>query len=136
MESKKVLSDDIAIQEIKTFLSDYLDAEFDVKKDYPKVLDAVVTGRLILSDDGPIYNLIKPINESSDEFKVSELKFKTRILPNTMASLAKGIDLKNDAVKYSLVCISHIIGMASVMELDKFSKKDYGLIQELSTVFM
>lgn len=136
MESKKVLSEDIAIQEVKTFLSDYLDAEFDVKRDYPKVLEAVVTGRLILSDDGPVYNLLKPINEDSLDYKVSELKFKTRILPNTMANLAKGIDLKNDAVKYSLVCISHIIGMASVMELDKFSKKDYGLIQELSTVFM
>ena len=106
-----------------------------MEKDYPKTLDALVNGRLSIVNNAPVYNLITPINKET-EFEVKTLDFKTRILPNTMASLARGIDLKNDAVTYSLVCISHIIGLASVKELDKFIKKDYQLIQELATVFM
>jgi len=136
---KHVISEEIAIEEIKSYLSNFeIELNNDeVKENYPKVLQSVMEGRLVFDSDlTPNYELLSPMNPDSIEFKVTHIKFKTRILPTTMASLARGLDLKKDAVNYSLVLISHIVGFSTITELDKLSKKDYSLIQELAPVFM
>lgn len=131
------MSEELATSEIHDYLLNYVDGEIDVKTDYPKTLDAVMNGRLSFESDlTPVYKLIEPLYPESVENKISELRFKTRVKPTATATLAKGIDLKLDAVKYSLVLIAHISGLASMNELDNLSKKDYALIQELTPVFM
>lgn len=136
---KNVINEELAINEFKSYLSNFeidLNNE-EVKESYPKVLQSIMDGRLSFDSDLiPNYELLNPLNPDSLEFKVNNIKFKTRILPTTMASLARGLDLKKDSVNYSLVLISHIIGFSTVTELDKLSKKDYSLIQELAPVFM
>jgi len=134
--SKEVISEEIAIKVISDYLLNFLDGEIDVKKDYPKTLNAVMYGRLNFSDDLiPKYNLLESINKGT-EFEKKELVFKTRVKPTDTAHLAKGIDLKTDSVRYSLVLIAHIIGVATINELDSLSKKDYAFVQEFSPVFM
>ena len=135
-DSKQVISEEIAINEIKEYLSNFVDGEINVKENYSKVLDAVMHGRLVFSDDLiPTYTLLQPLNKGT-EFEKKELVLKTRVKPTDTAHLAKGIDLKNDSVRYSLVLIAHIIGVATINELDNLSKKDYSFVQELAPVFM
>jgi len=136
-KTKPVISEELASNEIHEYLLNFVDGEINVKENYPKTLDAVMCGRLSFEKDlTPVYTLIEPLNAESIEFKQNELRFKTRVKPTSTATLAKGIDLKTDAVKYSLVLIAHIIGVASINELDNLSKKDWALIQELTPVFM
>ena len=130
------ISKEVAVKEIKDYLSDFLEVEFDVENDYPKVLKAVMSGNLSFNEEKrPVYTLIEPINKGT-EFEVKELILKNRVLPSVGADLAKGIDLQKEAFRYGLVVTAHICGFASYKELDKLSKKDYQLIQELAPVFM
>ncbi len=133
-EFKPVISKELAIQEVGEYLSDYVNGVFDVENDYPNILNAVMFGRLSFKDGVSTYKLIEPIN-SGTEFAQNEVTFKTRVKPSDTARLAKGIDLKNDTVKYGLVVTAHVVGLASYYELDNFCKKDYLLIQELAPVF-
>ena len=126
---------ELAIQELNDYLVNYVDGDFDVQKDYPKTLQALIDGRLTFEDGAPVYELIFPMFKGTENEK-NKLTFKTRVLPSSTASLAKGIDLKTDAVRYSLVVTAHIVGLASFKELDHLSKKDYALVQELSMVFI
>lgn len=136
MEAKtQSITKELAVDEIKKYLSDFVETEFDVEKDYPKILNAVIDGRLVLGESGPVYSLINPINVGT-EFEQHKLEFKTRVLPSTGANLAKGIDLKNDQITYGLIVTAHITGFANHRELDKLSKKDFQLVQELAPVFM
>lgn len=135
-EVKQVIGEEIAIKEINDYLLNFIDGNVDVKEQYPKTLDAVMSGRLVFNDLVPVYTLIEPLNPQSVDFKKTELTFKTRVKPTDTATLAKGIDLKTDSVKYSLVLIAHIIGVASINELDNLCKKDFALVQELTPVFM
>ncbi len=134
--TKQVIVEEVAIKEIREYLLNYVDGEIDVKSDYPKTLDAVMQGRLVFSDDLiPTYILLESINKGT-EFEKKELVFRTIIKPTDTATLAKGIDLKLDSVRYSLVLMAHLAGLASLNELDNLSKKDYSFIQEFSPVFM
>lgn len=127
---------EVAIEELKNYLSDFLEDDFDVEKDYPRVLKAVMDGRLSFNEEKrSVYTLIEPINKGT-EFETKELILKNRVLPSVGADLAKGIDFQKEALKYGLTVTAHICGFASYKELDKLSKKDLQLIQELAPVFM
>jgi hypothetical protein len=131
-----LISKDLAVEELNEYLANFIEGDFNVEKDYPKILKAVCSGNLTFNEDLiPKYKLITALNRDT-EFQVDEITFITRILPTMTAKLARGVDLKNDAVRYSLVVTAHIIGFASINELDKLSKRDYELIQELSMVFI
>lgn len=133
---KSVISQELAVEELRNYLSNFVDGEIEVEKNYKNCLNALIDGRLVFSEDLiPTYQLLNPINKDTD-FHTSEIKFKTRILPTMTAKLAKGVDLKEDAIRYSLVVTAHIIGFGSIFELDKLSKKDYSLVQELAMVFI
>ncbi|ASD51613.1 hypothetical protein [Flavobacterium phage V157] len=131
------INKEIAIEELKTYLSNFVDGEIDVEKEYPKSLQALMSGNLTIDDNTleARYKLLEVVNCGS-EFQMESVTFKTRVKPSDTARLAKNIDLKNDAVRYGLVVTAHIIGLASYVELDYFCKKDYQLIQELSSVFI
>lgn len=130
------INKEIAVEELRSYLSNFVDVE-DVEKEYPKSLQALMSGNLTIDDNTleASYKLLEVVNPGA-EFQIESVTFKTRVKPSDTARLAKNIDLKNDAVRYGLVVTAHIIGLASYVELDHFCKKDYQLIQELSSVFM
>jgi hypothetical protein len=106
-----------------------------LKETYPDVLEAIVDGYLSFDEDGlPILKLKQPIKSESGNVVLSEVTFKTRIKPTALASIAKGIDLKNDALTLQLKMISYIIDQPVAM-LDKFGRYDYDVINQVSTVF-
>lgn len=139
-QTKKVMSEDLAKEEFYSFIKRYRkkpgDIE-DVSGAYEACIDALIEGNLHIDSDGvPSYTLIEPVKKESGEVLYDKITFKTRISPNTQSSLAKGIDLERDGARYSLVVISHLIGVASTKELDLFHKFDYEVIRQLSMVFM
>lgn len=130
------ISTELAKEELKEYLTNFVDGDIDIEKNYKNCLNALVDGRLVFDEDlTPTYTLLNPINKDTEFYK-TDLKFKTRILPTMTAKLAKGVDLKEDTVRYSLVVTAHIVGFATIYELDKLSKKDYALVQELAMVFI
>lgn len=121
------------LQELEKFLSYHLDDKVDLSN-YPKTVEAFNSGKLNIS--GPIeYILNEPIHKGT-EYEKKTIVFKDRVLPNTMASLMRGLDIEKDKGTFSNVIISHIIGLGSKNELDSFSKKDFKFIQEFAPVFM
>jgi len=139
-KNKSVISEELALVELSKFVEMWVDGsveESELKESYPSIFDAICRGNLVFNEDlEPVYELINPIKNDEGVVSMSSVNFKTRITPTNQARLARGIDIKNDQIQFMLVCIAHIISAPSVMMLDKFSKKDYIIIRELSTVFM
>ena len=111
------INKEVAVEEIKNYLAEFLEVEFDVEKDYPKVLKAVESGRLSFNEEKrPVYTLIEPINKGG-EFETKELVLKNRILPSVGADL---------------FAISPMIMMDDYWYLDSFSfvATKYGLISK------
>ena len=133
---RNVLNEEQARKELADFLNEYAEKEItadDVHEIAPLVLDALMAGNLVL-DQKPRYTLLKPIKNDAGEITLSELEFKTRILPTTYAELGKGLDIQKEIMRFNLVCVAHIIGQPYKM-LDKFSRKDYEFIQQFGMLF-
>jgi hypothetical protein len=133
-----VISEEVALQELESFVNTFVKKPVGIemlKETYPDMLDAIVDGYLSFDEDGlPILKLKQPIKSESGNIVLSEITFKTRIKPTALASIAKGIDLKNDALTLQLKMVSYIIDQPVAM-LDKFGKYDYDVINQVSTVF-
>lgn len=139
MKSKNgAIEEKVALQELTNFLNIHLMSqvkEEEVKEDYPILLKAVESGNLILNEE-PVYKLTQPLKgEESQEVILEEVKFKTRIKPSQLANLSRGLNLSKDSFQYALACTAFIISQPKGF-LDKFNKRDYTVIQQLSAVFL
>ena len=138
-QTKKAMSPEMAQQEFYEFLKLHVrkpKSIDEVSEDYADSIDALEDGRLQFTDGVPVYTLMHPVKTENGEILHDKMTLKTRVLPNTASSLAAGIDLDKNASKYSLVVISHIIGVASIRELDLFHKFDYAVLRQLALLFM
>jgi hypothetical protein len=133
------INEESALIELESFVNHWAEKPVkneELKDSYSNILEAICSGNLVINENKePVYTLLSPIKNDKGEVSVSELNFKTRILPNTQASLSKGIDISKEQLRFMLICIAHIIGQPIQM-LDKFSKKDYNTIREVATVFI
>lgn len=133
-----VINEEVALQELESFVNKFVKKPVGVemlKETYPDMLDAIIDGYLSFDEDGlPTLKLKHPIKSESGNIVLSEINFKTRIKPTALASIAKGIDLKNDALTLQLKMVSYIIDQPVAM-LDKFNRYDYDVINQVSTVF-
>lgn len=138
-DTKEVISKEVAIEEIRNFLNKYNRrqdfSDSKIEEDYPDALEAVQLGLLVFDDKKvPLFTLETPIKDDDNEVVLKQVSFKTRIKPSTKANLAEGIDLRKQAVKYSLNVVAFIIDQPKPM-LDKFEPFDYDVIQQVSSVF-
>ena len=135
---KTVISKEVALVELELFIHKFVKKPvvFDLLEEtYPDVLDAITEGYLSFDEAGlPVLKLKDPIKSESGNIVLSELTFKTRIKPTALASIAKGIDLKNDTLTLTLRIISYIIDQP-VQMLDKFERYDYDVINQVASVF-
>lgn len=137
--TKEVISREVAIEEIRSFLGKYIRrTEFTdekIEEDYPDVLEAVQMGLITFDDKKvPTFTLETPIKNEDGDVAVEKVTFRTRVKPTTKAALGEGIDLRKQAIKYSLNVIAYIIDQPKPM-LDKFEPFDYDVIQQTSSVF-
>ena len=133
------ISDENALVELGEFVNFWSEKPSEneaIKEINQNIFTAICTGNLVINENKePVYTLVNPIKNDKGEVSISEVSFKTRILPNTQASLSKGVDISKEQLRFMLICIAHIIGQPTQM-LDKFSKRDYNAIREIATLFI
>lgn len=139
---KTVIEKEIAIAELGTLVNKFVKKHVrvpatndDLEKGYPDVLDAIMDGFLSFDAEGlPVFKLSSPIKNDKGDVSISEVTFKTRIKPLTLADLAKGLNPQTEVFTLQLRMTAHIIGQPIAM-LDKFSAYDYDAISQLGSIF-
>jgi hypothetical protein len=134
-----VLTKEKAINEIIDFVEKNEDKkikDWEAERDYPQVLQAMQEGLLIFDDNLlPTYTLKHPVKNAEGQVSISVINFKTRIKPQTLADIMKGLNIGQNQIEYTLRCLSYIIQQPKAM-LDKFSKFDYKVMEQITTVFL
>jgi hypothetical protein len=109
--------------------------EDKVREDYPDAIEAVKQGLLTFDDNqSPSLKLKKPIKTESGDVALADIKFRTRIVTSEQESIAKGIDIKNDMLRFVNKLKSAYISQPKAM-LDKFGKFDLRVIEQVVSVF-
>ena len=138
-KATEVLSKDLAIAELIKFVGkneDRTPKDWEIEKDYPQALRAMQDGYLTFDEKmHPHYRLKYPILNDEKEVAVNTVEFRTRIKPQQLADIMKGLNIVQNQIEYTLRCLSYIIKQPKAM-LDKFEKFDYRVIEQISTVFM
>lgn len=136
-ENGNQISQEIALNELRGFVKEHTGKSLDDAKlleQYPAVITGLESGNLTLGDS-PAHKLFKAIKNDDNEVSVSDVTFKTRILPSDQRKISKGLDLKADQLLYGHRCIAFLTNLPTVNMLDKFGKTDYALVEQLSTLF-
>ncbi|MDT0647474.1 hypothetical protein RM545_12300 [Zunongwangia sp. F260] len=134
------ITEEVALPELRDFLNRHIVGtplqDEDIKEDHVPLLRATMEGLLTLSGEKIKYKLAEPImSEDGTTVILEEVDFKTRIRPNELANLSKGLNLSKDSFQYALKCTSFIISQPQGY-LNKMGKFDYTVIQQLSAAFM
>lgn len=134
-----LIPEDQAIAEIKEFIEFHLDEIIEpeqVAKDYKETVKALRRGLLNISDPNtPVLKLKNPVKYENGGVDMDSIVFLTRVHPLTVANLGKGIDFQKDALTFANKMTAYIIQQPSVAMLNKFSKIDYKVIQQLAGLF-
>ena len=135
---KTVISKEVALTELEQLINRFVKKPVpfeELEETYPDILDAIMDGFLYFDGTGvPVLKLKDPIKNDKGDVSVSEINFKTRIKPTTLADIAKGLDLKKEPLMLQLKMVSYIIDQP-VQMLDKFERYDYDVISQIATVF-
>lgn len=133
------VSEEIAEQELIDFYNHFSlipgeDSEILEELNVAKI--ALMQGLLKFGKDKkPTYTLKDPVKNDKEEVSLSEIEFKTRIFPNEHVKLSKGLNIQKQTMEYALRCQAHLAQLPSVSYLNKLSKFDYTVVQQIGTVF-
>ncbi len=132
------VSKEVALDELAVFVNKFVKKpvpQNELEEVYPDVLDAIIEGYLSFDSEGlPKLKLKFPVLDENKSPVLSEITFRTRIKPTTLANLAKGLHPQKEVFQLQLNMTSYIIDQ-SVAMLDKFERYDYDVISQVSSVF-
>lgn len=134
-----VMTESKALEELGTWLEDYVFERLEdkkIKKDYPQVLSALLSGALSIQEGVPVYKLKNPITFKTGVVDIDTITFKTRITVSEKESIAKKSDLKEDPLGYSYACMAHVMNLHSKAYLNKVEKYDFKVCEQLATLFV
>lgn len=135
---KTVISKEIATNDLEGFVNKFVKKPCpreELEETYPDVLDAIMDGFLHFKEDGiPVLKLKYPVKNDVGDVSLSEINFRTRIKPTTLADLAKGLHPQKEVFTLQLRMTAYIIDQPMMM-LDKFERYDYDVINQVATVF-
>lgn len=138
MKDKTVINEDVALNDLELFVNRFVKKPVpreELKDTYPDVLDAIMDGYLSFKEDGsPLLSLKNPIKNVKGEISISEINFRTRIKPTTLADLAKGLNAQKEIFTLQLRMVAYIIDQP-VQMLDNFDRYDYDVLSQVATVF-
>jgi hypothetical protein len=138
MDKYKV-SEDVAVQEVLEFVSKFNRKVKDTDKVldlYPDVVEAVRLGNFDLtSREQPQLKLIDPIKNTDGDVVLETVSFRTRMKPSDHRRVSKGIDVAKEQLVFGHRCVAFVIDQEVAM-LDKFSKDDYSVIDQFSSLFI
>lgn len=134
----KAISKEVALEDLEKFINSFVKKPVpanELEESYPDVLEAIMDGFLSFDADGlPKLKLKFPIKTEGGEVAVSDITFRTRIKPTTLADLAKGLHPQKEVFTLQLKMTSYIIDQPVAM-LDKFERYDYDVISQVASVF-
>lgn len=137
--NENLVPEEVAVEDMISFVSKWdeqVKTEEQVKELYPDVLKAIQSGAMTFDDDlKPTYSLQSPILNDKGEVSYKEIKFRTRIKASDLANITKGMNISKEQVLYLLKCMSYITALPTPI-IDKLSKKDYRVLDQLSTIFL
>lgn len=135
---KNVISKEVALGDLEVFINQFVKKpcpKEELEETYPDVLDAIMDGFLSFEKECiPKLKLKNPIKNEEGGISLSEVSFKTRIKPTTLADLAKGLHPQKEVFTLQLRMTAYVIDQPIAM-LDKFSRYDYDVINQVSSVF-
>lgn len=135
---KAVISKEVALKELEQLVNRFVKKPVSndkLEETYPDILDAIMDGYLSFDGTGiPVLKLKDPIKLEDGSILHSEINFRTRIKPLTLANIAKGLNPQTEVFMLQLKMTSFIIDK-DVEMLDNFSRYDWDVIQQVSTVF-
>lgn len=135
---KAVISKEVALKELEQLVNRFVKkpvANDKLEETYPDILDAIMDGYLSFDGTGvPVLKLKDPIKLEDGSILHSEINFRTRIKPLTLANIAKGLNPQTEVFMLQLKMTSFIIDK-DVEMLDNFSRYDWDVIQQVATVF-
>lgn len=135
---KAVISKEVALKELEQLINRFVKKPVSndkLEETYPDILDAIMDGYLSFDGTGiPVLKLKDPIKLEDGSILHSEINFRTRIKPLTLANIAKGLNPQTEVFMLQLKMTSFIIDKDLEM-LDNFSRYDWDVIQQVSTVF-
>jgi hypothetical protein len=135
----EVVSKEIAIKEMQGFVEKWDDQtkeDYQIEQDYPQVIKAIQLGLLVIDDEKkPTYSLKSPIKTDEGSVALSEISFRTRIKPDDMVQISKGLNIGQQQIEYTLRCFAYITSQPKAM-LNKLEKFDYKVIEQLCTIFL
>lgn len=133
-----VVAESVAIAEVTEFVNKFKFkpiTEDALLKDFSEVIYAMQLGVLTFNDLIPTLTLQEPIMTVAGNVHKDKVVFKTRILASEQEKLSRGMDLKNQMLLYLQKSQAYLIGEPVAM-LDKFSRLDNKIIEQLTTLFM
>ena len=135
---KAVISKEVALKELEQLVNRFVKKPVSndkLEETYPDILDAIMDGYLSFDGTGiPVLKLKDPIKLEDGSILHSEINFRTRIKPLTLANIAKGLNPQTEVFMLQLKMTSFIIDK-DVEMLDNFSRYDWDVIQQLAAVF-
>jgi hypothetical protein len=135
---KVVISKEVALEDLEKFINSFVKKPLpsnELEESYPDVLDAIMDGFLSFdNDNNPKLKLKDPIKGESGDIVVSDITFRTRIKPTTLADIAKGLHPQKEVFTLQLKMTSYIIDQPMAI-LDKFSRYDYDVVSQIASVF-
>jgi hypothetical protein len=137
MEAKKV-NEETALQDLYEFIKTHVrkpGAIEEVAQEYPLLLEAIQDGQFFVIDEVPIFKLYEPIKTDSGDIDHDTLSFRTRVKPSVQERLSRGLDVQAQQILFAMRMFAYIIDKPKAY-LDKYSKDDYKVIQEICRVFM
>jgi|GEM_PF-1724271 len=147
MSKQKVLATEVALVELTKFVKKHKAKEFrrgkiteeQIPTEYIDILESLEDGNLEFDENlNPKYTLMDPVLPTEKNADASlglrEITFKTRIKPTSLANIMQGIDVQKDSGTFSLKYMSYITGLSLIM-IDKLSKDDYDVLNQICSVF-
>ena len=135
---KVVISKEVALKELEQLINRFVKKPVSndkLEETYPDILDAIMDGYLSFDGTGvPVLKLKDPIKLEDGSILHSEINFRTRIKPLTLANIAKGLNPQTEVFMLQLKMTSFIIDKEVEM-LDNFSRYDWDVIQQVAAVF-
>lgn len=135
---EKVISKELALNDLESLINKFVkrpDAREVLEKKYLDVLEAIQDGFLSFDEEmNPVFKLKNAIKNDKGEVSISEIKFKTRILPSQLTELAKGLHPVDDLFLLQNKMTGFIISQPIAI-LDKFSRYDLDVINQLASIF-
>lgn len=137
MESK--MSKEMAVSELQQFVEKWDDKkkeDFEIEQDYPHLIQAMQDGFLVLGEDlKPSFQLKYPILTDGGGDGLSKIDFRTRIKPDDLTNITKGLDIGKNQMEFNLRCLAYLTRQPKAM-LNKLEKFDYKVVEQICSIFL